>query len=70
MLRLFWKKKTVIGYRHLVDQDRMILFFENGAIEEVAGFHKCHVRLGPDWVLAMQKKMEKDSGTTIPVNPH
>lgn len=65
---LFWQSRSVIGYRHLLEQDRMILFFEDGSLEEVPAWSKHRVKLGTDWVLAMQKKMEKDSGTSIPVN--
>ncbi len=65
---LFWKKREVIGYKPMPEMDRMILFSEDGSIEEIPEWAKNFARLGGDWVIAMQKKMEKDSGTSVPLN--
>lgn len=62
---LFWRKRTVIGYSPVAAADRMILFFEDGGIEEIAGWSGYHAKMGPDWVLAMKTKMEKEAGTAV-----
>lgn len=65
---MFWRQRLVIGYRLLTESDRMVIFFEDGSIEELAKWSDCHSKLGIDWVLAMKKKMERDSGASIPVD--
>lgn len=62
---LFWTSKTVVGHRWDKDQDKMVLYKHDGAIEEIACWSKCSVRLGIDWVLAQKKAMEKQVGQPI-----
>lgn len=62
----FWKKKKVIGLNSIKDLDRMVLFFPDGSIEEIAEWSKHDCRLGLDWVNFQKKQMEKESGQTIP----
>jgi hypothetical protein len=65
---LFWKSKKVIGHRYESDMDKMVIYFENGAIREIKKWSDCEVMLGSDWVLAQKKNLEVRAGTTIPLN--
>ena len=64
---LFCHARKVIGHSYDPSQNKMVLFFQSGAIEEIATWSKCSVRLDVDWVLAQKKNMEKESGMTIPL---
>lgn len=63
--RFFWKSKTVIGHSFTADQDKMVLYYPNGEVQEIAKWSKCEVYLGVDWVLAVKKNMEKEAGQAI-----
>ncbi len=58
---------TVVGHRYDQSQDKMILYFPDGSVQEIANWAKCEVKLGTDWVLAQQKSMEKQAGQPIPL---
>lgn len=62
-----WKKQKVIGHRYEPDQNKMILYLQNGSVREIAKWDNCEVFLGQDWVLAVKKDAELKSGTTIPL---
>lgn len=66
--QVFWRSREVIGYRYDDSRERMLLYFEGGGMEELSRWHMYDAKLGADWFLAMKNKMEKDSGTSIPVN--
>jgi hypothetical protein len=66
--RLFSKKIKVVGHKYLPDQNKMVLFKEDGGLEEVLDWKNCAVTLGVDWVAATKKKMEQEAGTSIPLN--
>lgn len=63
--KLWWNTEKVRGHRYELELDRMILFYDDGSILEIPGWSKCRVRLGLDWVLAVKKSMEKDSGQSV-----
>lgn len=63
-----WKKATVIGHRLEKDLDKMVLYFEDGSIQEIAEWSKCDLKLGVDWVLAAKKDMEKKAAQAIPLD--
>ena len=65
--RFFWSKVTVIGHGYDATQDKMVLYRPDGSIQEVAHWRDCEVRLGTDWKVAQQKKMEEQAGTSIPL---
>lgn len=65
--RLWWRTRKVIGHNFLPDQDKIVLYFANGGIEEIPRWKICAVRLGPDWVLAQKKALEEKTGQSIPV---
>ncbi len=64
----FWKKVVVIGHNYDQTQDKMILFFEDGGVREIAEWKKCEIQLGQDWVLARKKAMEAESGVDVKLN--
>jgi len=61
----FWKTHTVSGHRYDDKTGAMELFFDDGSILSIGQWKKCSVRLGKDWVLAVKKEMEKESGQKI-----
>lgn len=65
---LFWKTRIVTGSRMEKEIDRMVLFFEDGGIEEITNWSKYDARLGVDWVLAIKDQMEKEAGQAIKLN--
>ena len=64
----FWKKHKVTGHTLDKDQNKMILYFMNGSVQEIVFWSSCEIKLGIDWVLATQKSMEKQTGQSIPLN--
>ncbi len=64
----FYHTEKVVGHNYMEKQNKMVLYYEDGSIREIKEWNKCECKLGTDWVLAVQKKMEKDTGTPVPVN--
>jgi hypothetical protein len=62
-----WQARVVRGHHYEAAQDKIVLYLERGGIEEVPHWKDCAVRLGPDWVLAMQKAKEAEIGQQIPL---
>ena len=67
-LRLFYRTRVVVGHRYEQSFDKMVLYFPDGGIEELCNWKDCDLKLGPDWLLMAQKKMEEQAGQPIPVN--
>ena len=68
--RRWWtlsKSFVVAGHRLEPTQDKMVLFFPNGGVREIAEWSRCEIRLGTDWVVAQQKALEKQAGQPIPL---
>lgn len=63
-----WRTLKVTGHRYEPAQDKVVLFFPDGGIREISRWRECEVRLGADWVLAVQKAMEAQAGQAVPVN--
>ena len=63
----FFTSRKVTGHRYEEKQDKMVIFYEDGSLEEIRKWRDCECALGTDWVLACKKTMEKDSGQTIPL---
>lgn len=72
--RLFWnffsltKKYKVIGHSLDKDSNKMVLYFEDGSLKEITKWNDCEIHLKIDWVLAMKKKMESETGSNISLN--
>ena len=62
------KSVKVTGHKFLPDQNKMVLFKEDGGLEEIVEWSKCSVTLSTDWVNVTKQRMEKDAGTSIPLN--
>jgi hypothetical protein len=60
-----WKTYRVTGHRYDDAQGKMVLYFQDGGVRELAGWTKRECRLGTDWVLFVQKEMNKESGTQV-----
>ena len=67
--RLFWSSQEVIGHSFVADQDKMVLYFNNGGLMEIAHWKDHEVKLGQDWVLAVKKNMESKIGQQLPLSP-
>jgi len=65
--KFLWKSHIVMGHAYDGAQDKMVLFFANGSVREVARWRDCEARLGTDWVLAQKKSLEEQTGQTIPI---
>lgn len=62
---LFQHTRKVIGHKYAVELDKMILYAEDGSIEEISHWKDCSARLGVDWVLATKKNVEKEVGQPV-----
>lgn len=65
--RYFWKTLRVSGHSYSPDQDKMVLYFQDGSVQEIKAWKNCEIKLGSDWVLAQKKSMEAKTGQTIPL---
>lgn len=65
---LLTRSRVVVGHRYDQEQGKMVLYFANGAVEEIPNWKNCAIRLGIDWVIAEKKSMEQRSGSVIPLS--
>jgi hypothetical protein len=63
----FWRSFNVIGHAYAADQNKMVLYFEGGGIQEIKDWKNCEVRLGIDWVIMVKSVMEQQVGQAIPI---
>lgn len=63
--KILWKKIKASGHRHIQDMDRMDVFLEDGSIHSIGKWSECDLILGLDWVIAIKKTMEAESGQDI-----
>lgn len=64
--RFFWKTFKVSGFA--CKDDRMALYFSDGAQLEIAKWSECDCRLGADYFNFRHKQMQKEAGQAIPVD--
>jgi hypothetical protein len=62
---LFWKSYVVTGHQVISQEDKLILYFADGSVLALKGYHNLSLKLGVDWVLFQKKQMEQESGQTI-----
>ncbi len=62
---LFWRTEKVVGFRHEVPRDRMLLFYLDGSIYEIPNWNKCYCKLGVDYARLLLAKMEQQTGQPI-----
>lgn len=60
-----WKKLKVSGHQLKIDQNKMVLFFENGSQQEIAKWNECEIFLGQDWFVHVKKTMEQSAGQKV-----
>jgi hypothetical protein len=65
---IFWHSIDVVGHSYTAEQNKCILYLENGGIREISDWKSCELSLGFDWVIAVKKHMESQTGTPIAVN--
>ena len=63
---IFWHTKEVAGHRWEENQNKMVLHFPNGGIQEVKRWKDCECRLGADWYNQTLRNMELTAGQKIP----
>jgi len=63
---LFWSSETVVGHK-LEDNNSMTLYYEDGGIKTIPDWSKYALRLKADWVLAVKKNMDNQTGMDIKV---
>ena len=59
---IFWRKLKVNGHRYDEDQDKMLLFFEEGGIKEIKEWSKCELQLGVDWLAITEQDIKETAG--------
>lgn len=70
----FWHSVEVVGHAlernpdGTYNNNKMVLYYENGGIEVLSDWSKCSLRLGLDWVLAQKEAMEKEAGNPVKLN--
>ena len=64
----FWSTLKVVGHKYLDKQDKMCVYFQDGSLREIKEWSKHEVKLGTDWVNSVKSRMEKESGTSIPLD--
>jgi hypothetical protein len=57
-----------IGHSLDKNQDKMVVYMEDGGIREIAKWAECEVRLATDWVLATKDQMEKEANQPVKLN--
>jgi sorbitol-specific phosphotransferase system component IIA len=62
-----WKSFKVIGHTYDANQDKMVIFFPDGGVQEISSWKTCEVKLGTDWVVSQKKQLEAQAGQTIPL---
>jgi hypothetical protein len=63
--KFFWRSFVVIGHKYEASVDKMLLFFEDGGVQEIKNFKNCEVKLKQDWVLAQKKSLEAQTGQPL-----
>lgn len=58
--RLFWEKRWVRGHKYDSVQDKMIVFYPDGSIEEIGQWKKCWAFVGHDCIAALEKQRVED----------
>ena len=60
-----WSKLTVTGHRLDKEINRMDFYLPDGSIVSIGNWSIYDMKLGVDWLLAVKKNMEEESGQTI-----
>ena len=64
-----WKKVgPLIGHKLDRDQNKMVVYYQDGSIQEIVDWNSCGVYLGTDYILFEKESMEKSAGQNIKLN--
>ena len=64
---LFWHSRMVTGHKYEEKQNKMLIFFKDGGVQEIKHWTDCEVKLGADWFSETKKQMEDKAGQAIPM---
>ena len=64
----FRRIKRVVGHKHDEKQNKMIVYFLDGSVREIADWVNCEMLLGADWFVYIKKDMEQKAGQPIITN--
>ena len=59
----FWHSLNIIGHQYETGSNKLILYFPDGGLREIAHWNDCEMLLGSDW----SKLTNDDSGNTAAV---
>jgi len=62
---LFWKKIEVDGHKFEKAQNKMVIFFKDGGLQEIADWKDHELKLGIDWVRAQKESMDEEAKTSV-----
>lgn len=62
---LFWRTHKAVGHALNIEADRMDIYLKDGGITSIGSWSKYELKLSTDWVRAVQKRMEEESGQDI-----
>lgn len=66
--KFFWKKIQARGHKYHESVDRMDVFHTDGSVTSIPKWSNFYLRLGKDWVIFTQNKMQNESGQNIKLN--
>ena len=52
----------MVGHKYDKDQDKMVLFADDGSLSEIAKWSNCECKLGVDWVNATNESIKEEAG--------
>lgn len=58
-------EKGLNGHRYWEAADKMVFYYLNGSLKEVARWSQCEISLGTDWVLFTKEQMEKEANAPV-----
>ena len=59
----FWSTLLVTGHRYQEDQDKMVLYLEDGGLREIKKWIDCECKLGADWVNMTKDAIKEEAGS-------
>jgi hypothetical protein len=67
-IRVWTKVKNLIGHKWFQEQNKMVFYFKDGSLKEVAKWTDCEIHLAKDWVLWTKEQMEREANQSIKLN--
>jgi hypothetical protein len=54
-----------VGHSYSQEQNKMVVYFEDGSFREIKEWTKCEVWLGNDFVVGLKERQEQEAGIPI-----